>query len=136
MFYFLRISDTLGPQLRNLNTDSTLGKWLSGSVKLTKNCDLDKYMYSGYGIRFDSCSEFLFADGSYEKNAIIFGADMSSSVHVNNKGKDILVICEEPGQESDDTTLTAEPNILLTLRNQEKSLQRLHHNGSNSFFFV
>ena len=38
----LYISYTLGPQLRNLNTDFTLGNCLFGSVKLTKNADLDK----------------------------------------------------------------------------------------------
>ena len=39
----LYISYTLGPQLRNLNTYFTLGNYLFGSVKLTKNADLDKY---------------------------------------------------------------------------------------------
>ena len=73
----LYISYTLGLQLRNLNTDFTLGSCLFGSVKLTKNADLDKYKYTGYGMEFDSCSEVLFTDGSYEKNIIIFGADMS-----------------------------------------------------------
>ena len=55
----LYISYTLGPQLRNLNIDFTLGNHLFGSVKLTKNADLDKYKYPGYGIGFDSHSEFL-----------------------------------------------------------------------------
>ena len=39
-------------------------------------------------------SKFLFTDGSYGKNMIIFGADMSSSVHVANEGKDILIFGE------------------------------------------
>ena len=38
----LYISYTLGPQLRNLNTDFTLGNGLFGPVNLTKNADLDK----------------------------------------------------------------------------------------------
>ena len=42
------------------------------------------------------------------KNVIIFGADMSSSVHIDNKEKDILILGEEPTQGLDDTTLTAE----------------------------
>ena len=33
---------------------------------------------------------------------------MSSSVHVDHKGKDILILVEGPTQELDDTTLTAE----------------------------
>ena len=104
----LYISYTLGLQLKNLNTDFTVGSCLFGSVKLTKNADPDKYKYTGYGIGFDSRSEFLFTDGSYGKNVIIFGADMSSSVHVDNKEKDILILGEGPTQQLDDTTLTAE----------------------------
>ena len=73
----LYISYTVGSKLRNLNTAFTLTNCLFGSVKLTKNADLDKYKYTGYGMGFDSCSEVLFTDGSYEKNIIIFGADMS-----------------------------------------------------------
>ena len=56
----LYISYTLGPHLRNLDKDFifALGNCLFGSVKLTKNAGLDKYKYSGYGIGFDSRSEF------------------------------------------------------------------------------
>ena len=43
-----------------------------------------------------------------EKNFIIFGVDMSSSVHINNKNKDILILGEGPKQALDDTALTAE----------------------------
>ena len=59
---------------------------------LTKNTDPDIYKYSGYGIRFDSRSQFPFTDRSVEKNDIYFGADMSSSVYVYNKVKDILIL--------------------------------------------
>ena len=104
----LYISYTLGLKLRNLNTEFALGNCLFGSVKLTKNADLDKYKYTGYGIAFYSRSEFLFTDRSYGKNVIVFGADMSSSVHVDNKRKDILILGEGPAQGLDDTTLTAE----------------------------
>ena len=83
----LYISYILGPQFRILNTDFILGNDLFRYVKLTMNADLDKYKYIGYGIGFDSRSQFLFTDGSYGKIVIIFGADMSSSVHVDNKGK-------------------------------------------------
>ena len=50
----LYIYYTLGHQLRNLNTDFTLSNCSFGSVKLTKNADLDKYEYTGYCIEFDS----------------------------------------------------------------------------------
>ena len=88
----LCISYTLGPQLRNFNTNFTLSNCLFGSLKLTKNADLDKYKFTRYGIGFDSCGEYSLHDGSIDKNFIIFGVDMSSSVHIDNKGKDILIL--------------------------------------------
>ena len=100
----LYISYTLCSQLKNLNTDFALNDCLFGSVQLIKNADLDKYKNTDYDIGFDSCSEFLFTDGSYRKNV---AADMSSSVHVDNKGKVILILGEGPTQGLDDTT-TAE----------------------------
>ena len=36
----------------------TLEKCLFGSVKLTKNADIDKYGYTGYGIGFDRETSF------------------------------------------------------------------------------
>ena len=81
-----------------MNTDFTLGNCLFGSVKLTKNADLDKYKYTGYGVGFDSRLKFLFTDRSYGKNVIIFGANTSSSVHVDNKGKNIFIVDEGPTQ--------------------------------------
>ena len=40
------------------------------------------------------------------KNVITFGDDMSSSVYIDNKNKDILILGEGPTQGLDDTTLT------------------------------
>ena len=45
---------------------------------------------------FDYCSELTLIDGSIGKYIIIFGADMNSSVHINNKNEDILILDEEP----------------------------------------
>ena len=45
---------------------------------------------------FDSRSEYSLPDGSMGKNVIIVGAYMSSSLHFDNKGKDILILGEEP----------------------------------------
>ena len=36
--------------------------------KLAKNADPDKYVYSGYGIRFDLRSEFSLHDGSVDSS--------------------------------------------------------------------
>ena len=80
-------------------------------IRLVKNADTDKYKYLGYGIGFDSRATFLFPDGSFAQNVIIFEADMSSSVHIDNKIKDILVLDEGPTEGLDGTTLTTEKKI-------------------------
>ena len=79
-----------------LYIDYILKDFLFGAVKLTKNADLDKYKYSGYSIGFDLRSEFLLSDGSIGKNVIIVGDEMSSSVHIDNKCKDVLILGEGP----------------------------------------
>ena len=85
-------------------------------MKLTKNADLDKYKYSGYSLGFDSHSQFSLPDGTYGKNAIIFGADMTSSVHVDNNGKDILILGEGSTQGLNDTVLTAEATYPINVK--------------------
>ena len=92
----LYISYTLDSWSRDLNTYFTLINCLLGSIRLTKNLDPDKYKFSGYIVGFDSRSKFLLTDGSVEKNIIIFWADISSSVHIDNKSKGILIFGEGP----------------------------------------
>ena len=79
---------------------------LFGVVTLTKNADIDKYKYSDYGIGFDRGSSFSFSSGGYGKNVLIFGADMSTSIDIDNKNKDILVLGRGPVQGLE-STLTA-----------------------------
>ena len=132
----LYISCTLGAKLRHLNADFTLGHCLFGSVKLNKIADLDKYKYTGYGIGFDSCSEFLFTDGSYRKNVIIFGPDLSAHLCVLIISEDILILGERPIQGLDDTTLTAEAKFSIDFTQLGKRfVLSLHYNESKSFLF-
>ena len=70
-------SDTLGANF-------ALGNSLFGAVKLTKNSDSGTYKYSGYGIGIFSLSTTI----RFGKNVATFAADMSSSVHTDNKKKD------------------------------------------------
>ena len=123
--------------LRNLNTDFSLNNCLFGFVKLTKNADPDKYKNSGYSIGFDSRLEFLFTDGSMERNVIILGDDTNSSVHVDDKNKCILILGEGPTQGLDDTTLTVEPKYPINFKKpNQRSVLSLHNNGINNFVFV
>ena len=70
--------------------DPALKNCLFGAVTLTKNADINKYGYSGYGIVFDRKSSFSFPGDGFSQNVLIFGADMSSCAHIDNKKKDIL----------------------------------------------
>ena len=62
---------------------------------------------------------------------------MSSSVHSDNKGKDILILGEGPTQELDDTTLTAKVKYPISFTQLGKIFAlSLHYNVNNSFLFV
>ena len=74
------------------NNDPTAKNSLFGAVRLTKNADIEKYHYSGYGIGFDRRSSFSFEGGGFGQNVIIFGADMRSSIHIDNEKKNILIL--------------------------------------------
>ena len=87
--------------------DPTLKNCLFGAVTLTKNADIDKYGYSAYEIGFDRRGSFSLPGGGYGQNILIFGVDMSSSPHIGNKKKDILVLGFGPTQGLEHT-LTAE----------------------------
>ena len=77
------------------------------TVTLIKNADIDKY---GYGIGFDRKGSFSFPIGGYGQNVIIFGVDMSSSIHIDKKKNDILILGRDPTQELE-STLTAEKKV-------------------------
>ena len=106
-----------------------------GAVSLTKHVDIGQYKYSGCGIGFNRKVEFSFGNGS-GKNVLIFGADMSSSVHANNK-RNISVLGKDFIQGLDNTTIYAEKmySINFTKTNTKLCLS-LHYNGGNSYLFV
>ena len=106
------------------NNDLTLKKCLFGAVTLTKNADFVKYGYSGYEIGFDRISNFSFPGGGFGQHVLIFGVDMSSSSHVNNKKKDILVLGEGPTQRLEHT-LTTEKIYAINFTVKKKNLFEL-----------
>ena len=58
---------------------------------MTKNADIDKYKYFGYGIEFDRQGMFSHSTGGTGRNVIIFGVDMNSSTKIDNKKKRYLI---------------------------------------------
>ena len=91
----------------------------------------------GIQVEFGTRGEFSFTDGSYGKNVIIFGADMISFMHVDNKGRHILILGEGPTQGLDDTILAAGAIYPINFaQSLKRFVSSLHYNGSNSFLFV
>ena len=118
------------------DNDPTIKNSLFGAVTFTKNADIDKYGYSGYGIGFDRRGSFSFPGGGFGQNVLIFGVDMSSSAHIDNKKKDILVLGKGPTQGLEHT-LTAEKMYSINFTATKKKLcLSLHYNGANSYLFV
>ena len=66
------------------SSDSTLGYSLFGAVKLVTNADIDKYKYSRYGIGLYMKGTFSFPSGGLGRSVIVFGVNMSYSVHTDN----------------------------------------------------
>ena len=105
-------------------------------VTLTKNADFEKYGYSGYGIGFDRRESFSFPSGGFGQNVLIFGVDMSFSVHIDNKKKNILVLGIGPTQGLEHT-LTAEKMYSISfIVTNKKCCFSSHYNGANSYLFV
>ena len=108
-----------------------------GAVKLTKNAVPDKYKCSGYGIGVDSRSEVSLPDGSMSKDAIIFGVDMSSCVHIDNKKIYFLILGKGETQGLDNTTLSTEAQYSIKFsRSMRNFCLSLHYNRSNGFYLL
>ena len=118
------------------DSDPTIKNCLFGAVALTKNAGIEKYKYSGYGIRFDRRSSFSFTGSGFGQNVLICGADMSTSIHVDNKKKDKLVL-GRGSMQGLESTLTAEKMYSINFTvTKKKFCLSLHYNGGNSYLFV
>ena len=82
---------------------------------MTKNVNLGKYSYFGYGTKFDACSGFSLSSGvRFGKNVVIFGVPNSSSVQADNRKKDIFVLRKGPIDGLDYTAVTALAKYLIS----------------------
>ena len=105
----------LYPTSSTRNTDYTIQNALFGAMKITKNTDSSKNNYTEYGLCFDEGGEFghTVRQGNFDrtanaKNVIIFGVDMSSSIHATNRANNIYVIGKDLIQGINDTSIYAE----------------------------
>ena len=87
------------PIASNRDTTFTIQNALYGASQITKNANTSKYNYKGYGICFDERSQFghTITEGGRAhttngRNVLIFGVDMSFSVHATNRANNIYVM--------------------------------------------
>ena len=80
---------------------------------------------------------FSLSNLDWGKNTIIFWVNNTLSVHVDNKEKDILVLCEGPAQEFSSTTITEKAKYSIDFSRAIKTLcLNLYYNESTSFLNV
>ena len=101
----------------------TIQNALFGAMQITKNTDASKYNYKGYDICFDeggtfghAITEDGFAHTTNARNVLIFGVDMSFSVHATNRANHIYVMGTEFVQGINDTTIYAKKTFIETLQ--------------------
>ena len=135
----------LDPLASTRDESFTIQNALFGAMQITKNAtDSDKNNYKGYGICFDERSEFGHtkteaghAHTTDARNALIFGADMSFSVHATNSANHIYLMGTGLTQGINDTTIYAEKNFYRNFTDfGKKFVLSLHYNGDNSYLFV
>ena len=108
----------LDPIASSRDTSFTIQNALFGAIQITKNAtDYSKNNCKGYGICFDERSQFghtITEDGRAHttngRNVLIFGVDVSFSVHATNRANSIYVMGDGVTQGIHDTTLYVEKN--------------------------
>ena len=100
-------------------TSFTIQNALFGAMQITKDAtDNSKHNYKRYGICFDKRSEFghTITEGGRAhttdaRNVLLFGVDMSFSVHATNRANNIYLMGTGLTQGIHDTTIYAEKNF-------------------------
>ena len=121
----------------NISDYQTLENRLFGAVSLTKNADVDRYRYSGYGIVFDRHGRFSFCGTGLARNVIIFGVDMSLWTKIDNRKKDILILGKGATQGLEHTLSTEKKMFLINFAEHNKKFcLSLHYTGASSCLFL
>ena len=116
------------------NTYYTIQNALLGAVKITKNSDISKNKYEGYGICFDEGDAFTKGNITNGKTVIIFGSGMSFSIHANNSANNIYVLGDFLVQGINGTSIYAEKIYSKNFTEPSKNfVLSLQYNSSNSY---
>ena len=135
----------LDPIASTRDTSFTIQDALFGAMQITKNAtDNSKNNYKGYGICFDEGSQFghAMSEGGRPhitngRNVLIFGADMSFSIHATNRANHIYLMGDGLTQGINDTTIYAEKIYFRNFTEPDvRFVLSLHYNSDDSYLFV
>ena len=127
------------------DTSFTVQNALFGAMQITKDAtDNSKNNYKGYGICFDERSQFghTITEGGFKhttngRNVLIFGADMSFTVHALNRANHIYLMGDGLTQSINDTTIYLEKNYYRNFTDPgRKFVLSLYYNGDDSYLLV
>ena len=65
---------------------------------------------------------YLLPDSTFGRNIVIFGVDMSTSVHVDNEGKDIVILRKGPALGLGEHSLIAEKMHSVNFTDHRKNV--------------
>ena len=80
--------------------------------------------------------DFFSIGNEVGRNVIIFGVDMISSSHTDNKLKDILILGKGPTQGLEHKIAAEELYSITLTKENTKFCLSFHYNGANSYLFV
>ena len=134
----------LDPIASTRNTDYTIQNALFRTMQITKNTDIEKNNYKGYGICFDETSDFdhTITDGGFvhttdARNVLIFGVDISFSAHATNRANNIYLMGRGFTQGINGTTIYVEKNFHRNFTDPgKKFVLSLHYNCDDSYLLV
>ena len=107
-----------------------------GITNTVKNSDEEKHVYNGYGATFDSAGSWSF-DNDFARNVIIFGVDISSSSHSDNRKNNFLILDEGPFCVINGSFGSPEIKFSISFTKiNAKFCWTLHYNADNSYLFV
>ena len=105
-------------------------------TSVVKDSDKERYVYSGYGITFDSAGSCSF-DNNIARNVTIFGVDNSPLFHADSRKNNFLVLGEGPPFGINGSFGSAEKKFSINFsKANTKFCLSWHYNAGNSYLFV
>ena len=121
----------------DLGTDFKLENTILGVLSRLRILILIRILMLGMILDLIHMNFFLLSHGSgFCENVIMFGVDNSTSVHVDNRKKSILVLCKSLKDKLDGSKIKADAEYFYFSEQRKIIFLILHCNWSNSFLFV